>query len=42
VMLPGFSALTSSTQASWAAPATLSGVRTVVAGARADDGRRPA
>ena len=37
VMLPGFSALTSSTQASWAAPATASAVRTVAAAACADD-----
>jgi hypothetical protein len=41
VMLPGFSALTSSTQANWAAPATLSVLRTVAACAcAADHGRR--
>src|SRR3954452_19890243 len=35
VTLPGFSALTSSTHASWAAPATLSGLRTVACAVRA-------
>ena len=42
VMLPGFSALTSSTQASCAAPATPSAVRTVVPPVCAEDPRRPA
>jgi hypothetical protein len=42
VMLPGFSALTSRTHASCAAPATLSAVRTVVAPARTGDRCRPA
>jgi hypothetical protein len=42
VMLPGFSALTSSTQASCPAPATASGVRTVAARTRAEDRGPPA
>jgi hypothetical protein len=42
VMLPGFSALTSSTQASCAAPATPLGVRTVAPPACAEDRRTPA
>src|SRR3954469_7315086 len=35
VTLPGFSALASSTHANWAAPATLSGLRTVASAVRA-------
>jgi hypothetical protein len=42
VMLPGFSALTSSTHASWAAPATVSAVRMVAPAGRAGDRPRPA
>ena len=42
VMLPGFSALASNTQASCAAPATPSAVRTVAPAARAGDGAQPA
>src|SRR4051794_15441185 len=41
-MLPGFSALTSSTQASCAAPATLSALRTAATAARAGDRPPPA